>query len=71
MLLSYLSKNKNMIIIFTADHGKTQVNKDIILDLKKYDKYFYVYPSIDFGIASCYVKEEYREKFEIEFNKRF
>lgn len=70
-LVKRISKNKDMTIIFTADHGQTEIYEDIILDFQKYDKYFYAYPSIDFGTASYYVKEEYREEFEKQFNKDF
>lgn len=70
-LVKELSKNKNLTIVFTADHGQTNINKDIILDFEKYSKYFYAYPSIDCGTASYYIKKEYYDDFVNEFNKDF
>lgn len=66
-MIKKLSKNDELAIIFTADHGQTKIKNDIILNFDKYEKYFYAYPSIDYGTASYYVKEEYRKEFEREF----
>ncbi len=71
LLVKNISKNKNLTIIFTADHGQTNINDDIILDFKKYNKFFYAYPSIDFGTASYYVKKGEEKNFENNFNKDF
>lgn len=70
-LIGELAKNKNLTIILTADHGQMNVNKDIILDFKKYDKYFYAYPSIDFGTASYYIKKKYDKEFVRQFEKDY
>lgn len=65
--------NKNILTIITADHGQTNVdtNKDIIMDFEKYDKYFYAYPGIDFGMATYYIKKGMEDEFLQEFNKDF
>lgn len=65
--------NKNIVTIITADHGQTNVdlNKDIVMDFKKYDKYFYAYPGIDFGMVTYYVKKNMKKEFLLEFNKDF
>lgn len=70
-LIKSISKNKNLTIVFTADHGQTNISEDIILDFNKYKKFFYAYPSIDFGTASYYVKKEYEEEFIREFELDF
>lgn len=65
--------NEDIITVITADHGQTNVdiNKDIIMDFKKYEKYFYAYPGIDFGMATYYVRKELEEEFVNEFEKDF
>lgn len=65
--------NEDIITVITADHGQTNVdiNKDIIMDFEKYEKYFYAYPGIDFGMATYYVKKELEEEFVNEFEKDF
>lgn len=70
-MVKEIVKNPDLTIVFTADHGQTSVEEDIILDFNKYEKYFYAYPSIDFGTASYYIKSEYKEEFEKEFEKDF
>ena len=70
-LVKSISKNKNLTIVFTADHGQTNISEDIVLDFNKYKKFFYAYPSIDFGTASYYVKKEYEEEFIREFELDF
>lgn len=70
-LIEYITKFKDMTIVFTADHGQTNINEDIVFDFSKYDKYFYAYPSIDFGTASYYIKSEYEEEFIKEFDNDF
>ena len=70
-LVEKLSDNKNLTIIFTADHGQTNIAKDIVLDFKKYGKYFYAYPSIDYGTASYYIKKDCIEDFVREFEKDY
>lgn len=65
--------NNDIVTIITADHGQTNIsiNKDIIMDFEKYDKYFYAYPGIDFGMATYYVKKDMEEEFIKEFNKDY
>ena len=70
-LVNMLSDNKDLTIVFIADHGQTNINNDIVLNFNKYDKYFYAYPSIDFGTASYYVKSEYEDEFVKEFEADF
>lgn len=70
-MIKKISKNEDLTIVFTADHGQTDINKDIVFDFKKYDKYFYAYPGIDYGTATYYVKDEYRKEFEDEFKNDY
>lgn len=70
-LVENICKNKNLTIIFTADHGQTNISKDLILDFKEYEDMFYSYPSIDYGTASYYIKRGYREKFKKSFKKKY
>ncbi len=63
--------NSDIVTIITADHGQKNVNKDIVMDFKKYDKYFYAYPGIDFAMATYYVKKDMEEEFAEEFNKDY
>lgn len=70
-LVKKLCKNKDLTIIFTADHGQTNVTKDIILDFEEYNNMFYAYPSIDYGTASYYIKKGYEDAFEESFKKKY
>ena len=70
-LIKKICKNKDLTIIFTADHGQTNVTKDIVLDFEEYDNMFYAYPSIDYGTASYYVKKGYENIFETSFKKKY
>lgn len=38
-LIKSISKNKNLTIVFTADHGQTNISEDIVLDFNKYKKF--------------------------------
>jgi len=69
--LKKIVKNKDLTIILTADHGQIDITNDVIMDFKKYNKYFYALPGIDFGTATYYVNKEYEEEFVNEFNKDF
>lgn len=71
ILIEKLSKINDLTIIFTADHGQTNIHNDILIDFNKYNKYFYSYPTIDFGTASYFVKKEYVEEFVKEFEKEY
>ncbi len=64
-------QNNDVVMIITADHGQTNINKDIIMDFKKYNKYFYAYPGIDFGMATYYIKQNMEKEFIKEFNKDY
>lgn len=64
-------KKEDVVTIVTADHGQTNISKDIVMDFEKYDKYFYAYPGIDFGMATYYVKKENKKEFEEEFVKDY
>lgn len=70
-LIKKLCENKDLTIIFTADHGQTNVTKDVILDFKEYDDMFYAYPSIDYGTASYYIKKGCEDNFEKSFKKKY
>ena len=70
-LVEKLSKIDDLTIIVTADHGQINIHEDVIMDYNKYNKYFYSEPTIDFGTAFYYVKEEMRKDFVNEFNKDF
>lgn len=70
-LVEKISKIKDITIVFTADHGQYNVDEDIIMDFAKYKKYFYAYPTIDYGTASYYVKKEFKKEFVKEFKKDF
>lgn len=70
-MIKKLALNKDLTIIFTADHGQTNVNKDIILDFEYYKDIFYANPTIDFGTASYFVKKEYYQMFENDFNNKY
>ena len=70
-LILKLMDCKDLTIVFTADHGQIDLKKRLIIDLKKYEKYFYALPTIDFCTASYYVKDEYKQKFLKEFNSDF
>ena len=70
-LITDLAKYQDLTILFTADHGQVNLKKRLILDLDKYNKYFYALPTIDFSTASYYVKKEYEEEFIKEFEIDF
>ncbi len=70
-MVEKLSKINELTIVFTADHGQMNVHNDVVMDFNKYKKYFYSDPTIDFGTASYYVKNELKEEFIKEFNKDF
>lgn len=63
--------NEDMVTIITADHGQTNITEDITMDFQKYNKYFYAYPGIDFGMASYYIKKGLEEPFIKEFNNDY
>ncbi len=71
--LSRLMK-KNIVTVITADHGQTNVSKDIIMDFDNYNKYFYAYPGIDFGMATYYIKKgmdlEFIEQFNLDYKDK-
>lgn len=66
-----LLKNDDVEIIITADHGQNNVSWDIIIDMEKYKSIFYSLPSIDFNMASYYVKEDKKNEFEKMFKEDF
>ena len=71
ILIKKVCDNKGLTIIFTADHGQTNITKDIILDFEEYDDMFYAYPSIDYGTASYYIKKGYEDAFEKSFKEKY
>lgn len=69
-----LKKEKipDLEIIIIADHGQIDViEKDITMDFKKYNKYFYALPGIDYGTATYYVKKDKQDEFLKEFKKDY
>ena len=70
-LVKTLSHIKDLTIIFTADHGQTNIKKYETFNFSKYDKYLNAYPSIDYGTASYFVKDGKDEEFIQEFKKDF
>lgn len=70
-MIEKLSKIDDLTIVFTADHGQTNVFNDVIMNFEKYNNYFYSKPTIDFGTASYYVRKELKEEFIKNFNKDF
>lgn len=66
-----LPLNNNTEIIVIADHGQIPINGVVYMDLNKYDKYFYAYPSIDMGTSTFFVKKDEYNEFEQEFQKDF
>lgn len=69
-----LKKQKipDLEIIIIADHGQIDVTeKDITMDFKKYNKYFYALPGIDYGTATYYVKKDKQDEFLKEFKKDY
>lgn len=70
-LTKFIEENEDFQIILTADHGQTNINNIVTMDFDKYNEYFYALPSIDLGTATYFVKEEYKDNFEIEFKKDF
>ena len=63
--------NNDTEIIVIADHGQIPINSVVYMDLNKYDKYFYAYPSIDMGTSTFFVKKDMNKEFEKEFHKDF
>lgn len=63
--------NKDTEIIVIADHGQIPINSVAYMDLNKYDKYFYAYPSIDMGTSTFFVKKDKYKEFEKEFHRDF
>ena len=70
-LIKNLCDNEDLTIIFTADHGQTNVTRDVVLDFEEYDNMFYAYPSIDYGTASYYIKKGYEDAFEKSFKDKY
>ncbi len=59
-------------VIVIADHGQIDMKEHLYLNQSHdYTKYFYASPSIDTRIISFFVKEDSKEKFEIQFIKDF
>ncbi len=63
--------NDDTEIIVIADHGQIPINNVVYMDLNKYHKYFYAYPSIDMGTSTFFVKKDMIKEFEKEFHKDF
>lgn len=70
-LIKKICEIKDLTIIFTADHGQTNITKDIIIDFEKYDNMFYAYPSIDYGTASYFIKKDQKDAFEKMFKEKY
>ena len=66
-----LPLNNDVEMVVISDHGQTLINDVIYMDLNKYDKFFYAYPSIDAGTSTFFVKEGMKRQFKREFKKDF
>ena len=66
-----LPLNDDTEIVITADHGQIPIYNVAYMDLNKYDKYFYAYPSIDMGTSTFFVKKDKLKEFETKFQKDF
>ena len=71
--IKYIKNNNDDItVIVTADHGQVDMNSMLYLNQKNdYTKYFYALPSIDTRMISFFVKDEFKEEFEIKFCEEF
>lgn len=70
-LVKELSNDKNLTIVFTADHGQTNIKDYKTFNFDKYNKYIDAYPSIDYGTASYFIKKGFEKDFEDEFKKEY
>lgn len=68
-----LARNlKDSILIITADHGLIDIKEDVRLDkIKEINDCLRLPPAIEPRAVAFYVKEDKKEQFEKEFNKRF
>lgn len=69
-----LEHSSNCTTMIVADHGQVTIdpsNFNVILSEDSLCKYFYAPPSGDTRFSSFYVKSEFRNQFEDEFNSRF
>ena len=65
-------KLKNTLLIITADHGLIDVEEDVRLEkIKEINDCLRLPPAIEPRAVAFYIKEEKKEQFEKEFNKRF
>ena len=65
-------KLKNALLIVTADHGLIDISEDVRLEkIKEIDDCLRLPPAIEPRAVAFYVKEDKKEQFEREFNKRF
>ena len=65
-------KLKNALLVVTADHGLIDISEDVRLEkIKEIDDCLRLPPAIEPRAVAFYVKEDKKEQFEREFNKRF
>lgn len=65
-------KLKNALLIVTADHGLIDISEDVRLEkIREIDECLRLPPAIEPRAVAFYVKEDKKEQFEKEFNKRF
>ena len=63
---------KNALLIVTADHGLIDISEDVRLEkIKEIDECLRLPPAIEPRAVAFYVKENKKEQFVKEFNKRF
>lgn len=70
-MIKEITSIKDLTIIVTADHGQINIENDVVMDFKKYNKFFYAMPGIDFATTTFYVKKDMKSEFEEEFKKDF
>lgn len=63
--------SKDTMLVVVADHGQIDTNRYYDLYKSKYNKYFEKYPSIEPRAMALFIKEEYKDIFEKEFNEDF
>ncbi len=68
--ITKLLKN-DVLVLVTADHGQTNVSKDIVMNFEDYNDYFYALPGIDFGMVTYYIKKGKEEDFVRKFNSDY
>ena len=59
------------VLVVTADHGQIENKRYYDFYKSKYDQYFERYPSIEPRAMAFFIKDEYKDIFEKQFNEDF